>query len=848
MGEVYKAHDQKLGRDVAIKVIPNALALDPEHVGRFRREARLLASQNHPNIASIYALEEFSGKQYLVMELVEGDTLAEYLKRTGAVPLDEALRLCSQIADALEAAHSRRVTHRDVKPANIKITPEGRIKLLDFGLAKIAPMDDQHLPGAAVTTAVTEHGRILGTPAYMSPEQVRGKPADLRTDIWALGCVLFELLASKRPFQGATVSDTMAAILEREPNYGLLPPATPPQVKNLIRGCLAKNAELRYQSMAEVRAALGSIVSRRGSRGLRARWIAAIALAATLASAAVFVPGMRRAAADLVRLNSIPAEKHLAVLPFLNVGNDPMNQVFCDGLIESLTSNLTQLQRFQDTLFVVPSSEVRRQAITSPSEAHRTFAANLAVTGSIQRTGDQVRLTVNLVDARTLRQLGSREIDLSRQDLAGMEDHLLDLVTELLDLQLRPQARSQVNTGKTTVSDAYDAYLQGRGYLRRYDKEGNLQLAIMAFKEALARDSHYAIAYAGLGEAYWRTFDRTKSPEWLELAKDADARAIELNERLAPAHVNLGMTYVSAGRYDAAVQEFQRALQLDSLNPDAYRELASAYEAMNNIKQAEETYKRAIQLRPNDWLSNSQLGVFYYRHGNYEAAEPYFRKIIALTPDNANGYSNLGALYVALRRYPEAENLLKKAIEVKPTDARGYSNLGTLYFQRGRYSDAVPMFEQAVNRSPGPNYTMFGNLADAYRWAPGLEARAAPAYERAIELAEQQLAINPKNASVLSSAAVYRAKLGQKARALQEITLAQSLAPRDTTIAFKAIIVDELLGRRAEAIAAVADLAKHSRVLEQVEAEPELTKLREDPAFIALASKESANADNTKSK
>jgi serine/threonine-protein kinase len=320
------------------------------------------------------------------------------------------------------------------------------------------------------------------------------------------------------------------------------------------------------------------------------------------------------------------------------------------------------------------------------------------------------------------------------------------------------------------------------------------------------------------------------------LAQEASARAIELNDQLASAYVNLGMTYVSSGRNEAATKEFQHALTIDSLNPDAYRELARAYESLNRMKDAESTYQRAIQLRPNDWLSNSQLGVFYYQQGQYAEAERLFQKVISLTPDNVNGYSNLGGLYVAWGRYSQAESLLKKAIEVKPSDSRAYSNLGTLYFQLGRYREAVPMFEQALGKSPGPSFTLYGNLADSYRWAAGYQAKAAPAYRRAIELAEQQLAINPNNPAVLSSIALYWAKLGESEGAKKEIARARKLAPADKTVAVKAAVVLELAGRRADALVVVGELMKSSRA--EIESDPELRKLRQDPVFIRMVSQQ----------
>jgi serine/threonine-protein kinase len=838
MGEVYRAHDGKLGRDVALKTLPYEFACDPGRLTRLRNEARTLASLNHPNIAAIYGLEEFCGRQFLVMELVEGETLAERVNRAGPLPLQEALQISSQVAEGLEAAHLKGVIHRDVKPGNIKVTPAGRVKVLDFGLAKA-------VEGAAVAqdvsqvVPVTECGRIVGTPSYMSPEHARGKPVDQRTDVWAVGCVLFELLTGKRAFRGETNSDIMVAILDREPPWGALPATTPARIRNLLGRCLQKDVGLRFQEMREVRLEVEAIRAGRRSRRSMRTLMALVAVLAVAAGAAL-VPGVRHSLRELIPVSSRWRERHLAVLPFLNVGNDPANQVFCDGLVESLTSSLSQFEGFHASLLVVPSAEVRRQSVASPSQAQRSFGVNLAVTGSVQRTGDEVRVTVNLVDTRTLRQVGSREVGLRRDELFKMEDSLPSMVAELLDMQLTPQASRVLDTGGTRVSDAYDAYLRGRGYLRRYDKQGNLELAITTFKDALQRDSRYGLAYAGLGEAYWRNFDRTKSPEWLELAREANSRAIELSDRIAPAHVNLGMTYVSSGRYDAAVLEFQRALEIDSLNPDAYRELANAYEATNKIKDAEATYQRAIQLRPNDWLSNSQLGAFYYRHGRYAEAEPLFRKVIALTPDNVNGYSNLGGLYVAWGRYGPGEALLKQAVQVKPSDPRGYSNLGTLYFQLGRYPDAVPMFEQAVARSPGPNYTMFGNLADSYRQAPGFQAKAPQTYQHAIELAEQQLAINPNNAAVLSSVAVYRAKLGEKDQALHNITLARGLAPADATIAFKAVLVLELLLRRADALGAIEELLKNGRALDQIQSEPELRNLRRDPTFLRLMSQYAA--------
>jgi eukaryotic-like serine/threonine-protein kinase len=255
MGEVYQAHDPKLGRDVAIKVLPEAFADNSERLSRFQREAKMLASLNHPNIAAIYGLEEDAGRSYLVMELVPGETLAQRVNREGPVPVEEALNIGVQIAEALEAAHEKSIIHRDLKPANVKVTPEGRVKVLDFGLAKaFEGGSQQDLSQAATLSALpTEEGKILGTPAYMSPEQGRGKPVDKRADIWAFGCLLYELLAGQRPFRAETASDTLAKVLEREPDWKTLPPATPAKVQDLLHRCLEKDVNRRLRDIGDGR-------------------------------------------------------------------------------------------------------------------------------------------------------------------------------------------------------------------------------------------------------------------------------------------------------------------------------------------------------------------------------------------------------------------------------------------------------------------------------------------------------------------------------------------------------------------------------------------------------------------
>jgi len=338
MGEVYQAHDTKLGRDVAIKVLPEPFAHDVERLSRFQREAKMLASLNHPNIATIYGLEQSNGTTYLVMELVSGETLAERVKRDGAVPSEEALAICKQIAEALEAAHEKGIIHRDLKPANVKVTPEGKVKVLDFGLAKAFAAETNSDPSNSPTLsmAATMHGVILGTAAYMSPEQARGKAVDKRTDTWAFGCVLYELLAGKQTFQGETVTDILAKVLQGEPDWQLLPRATPLQIRNLLRRCLQKDKTLRLRDAGDARieiqealAAPTDQVPIDGSRWLRWSWrrvaLFSVTAVALLAMGGIAVWNLKPTPAKAVSRTviTLPPGDQLAALDYPAVALSP---------------------------------------------------------------------------------------------------------------------------------------------------------------------------------------------------------------------------------------------------------------------------------------------------------------------------------------------------------------------------------------------------------------------------------------------------------------------------------------------------------------------------------------------
>ncbi|MFQ5824368.1 MAG: protein kinase [bacterium] len=845
MGVVYKAEDTKLKRTVALKFLSPQVLGSEEEKTRFLYEAQAAAALNHPNICTIYEINEAEGQSFIAMEYIEGQSLKEKVE-SGTLTLEEAFNFAIQVVEALQEAHEKGIMHRDIKSANIMVIPTRRnqAKIMDFGLAKLTGR-----------TQLTKIGTTLGTVAYMSPEQARGEGVDNRTDIWSLGVVLYEMLTGELPFKGDFEYAVVYSILNEDPKtISDLRADLPLEFEGIVNKCLEKEPSKRYQTVSELRADLLRVMSVMGwvpsattspmvpapSPRLRLNRRLTVALAGVIMGLLLLllIPTGWHAVEKWLGSEGVPNQKHLLVIPFTNIGDDPTNQAFCDGMVETLTSKVTQLEQFQGSLWVVPTSEVRKRGIASASEAQRAFGVNLVVTGSVQRIGDRFRLTLNLVDAKTLRQLSSSVIDDYMTNVSILQDGVVIKLTEMLDVEVQPQTRRVLTAGGTTVPGAYEFYLQGRGYLQRYEKVENLDTAISLFEQSIEQDTLYALAYTGLGEAYWRKYELTKNPKWVEKAQSSCNRAIQINEHLAPVHVTLGIIHNGTGRYEDALQEFQRASQIDPVNSDAYRGMARTYEALGKLVKAEATYKKAIGLRPTYWAGYNHLGGFYYRQGRYAEAEKMFRQVTELTPDNARGYYNRGAMYYLMGQYELAAALFEKSIAIKPT-AQAYSNLGTTYFMLARYVDAVPMYKKAINLGEN-HYTIWGNLADSYRYTPEYSDKARETYQHAVQLAEKQLVINPNDARLRSSLAVYYANLGNHKKALDEIARAQQLAPEDVTVLFKRVLVFEFVKLHDQALEALKLALQRGYSIEEVRGHPDLSELRKDPRYQRLVMSDGA--------
>ncbi|MDQ6707745.1 MAG: protein kinase, partial [Acidobacteriota bacterium] len=779
MGVVYEALDWRLNRAVAMKFLRPNLVDSRDRIARLEQEALTISALNHPNIATIYGMEESEGERFLVLEYLPGGTLKSRLAPgVPGLPLRQAIDYAIEIADGLAHAHEHGIIHRDIKSSNILFTAAGHAKIVDFSLARQS--DESNVPAEA-----------SGTPPFMSPEQAQGKAIDHRTDIFSFGVVLFEMLTGQRPFQGNDSASVLRQVVHtRAPRLKQFRAGLPESLERAVSKALEKRPDARYQLINQLGADLRSVRKEVETtaeidqtvtldlppRTSRVWW--KVALAALLVAAPLLLfqaPAMRRTAERWLHARPIPAEKRLAVLMFSDSG---AGSGFSDGLIDVLSSKLTQVEQFQGALMVVSPSEVRKSKVKTPSEAGTLLGATLALTGAVQKSGKRVTVLINLVDTRTLTHLRSTSIEADSDDLTVLQEGIAAKTIEMLDIVLAPKEVLALQEGNTKAPGAYWSYVEGRGFLRNSDERNNLDRAAAAFQKAIELDPQYALAYAGLADA-WRTrYIVSRDPEDLEQAFINSSRAVALNGSMADARVSLGLVLTHKGKYEEAESEFEQALKREPVNAEAYRGLARVYELKRRPEKAEATLRRAIDLRPNDWRGYRDLGGYYVRIGPVDKAELPYKKVLALTGGTAAAYNDLGAAYLLLGKYSEAEVQLKKSLETKPI-AMNLSNLGSCYYMQGRYKDAVPPYKKAVEIT-ATNSSWWGNLADAYRWTPEFADRAVAAYRKAIALGNEELTTKPKDDRVRSRVACYYVALQDNKNALKQIRDALKSSPEDS--------------------------------------------------------------------
>jgi len=855
MGVVYRARDQRLDRTVALKFLPPELNASEREKERFLREARTASSLDHPNVGVIHGIEETEdGFTFIVMAFYEGSSLAQPIQK-GSLRVHESIGIARQMAQGLGEAHRHGIVHRDVKPSNVMLTSSGLVKIVDFGLAR------------AMTEQTASHTGVTGTVRYMSPEQAMDRPVDQRSDIWALGVAFGEMLTGNTPFHAESITGMLYAILNEAPK-GL--DRVHPALQPILYRALAKDPERRYASCAEFLADLDAAEKQipadeavadatqklpsaaRGGRtnaqtrrllqeASRGAWgppvrkrspvtnwlLAVLVLLLGLGMALAFITPLREKLVALV--TGAHTEKHVAVLPFDNVGSNPENAALTDGLMDSLAGRLSNLDVGNQSLWVVPNSEVRRRNVNDPGDALKELGANLVVKGSVQRDGNDIRLTVNLIDTKNLRQVGSAMVEDPAGDLSTLEDEAVSRLAKLMNISVT--ADMLHNTGGSLNPAAYEDYLTALGYTQRFDKPGNLDLGIASLKKAIQTDPGFALGYSQLGEVYRLKYVVEQNSHWLDEAQAYCQKASELDNRVPATFVTLARIHDALGKHDLALQEFQHALQLDPKDAAALDGLARSYETSGRIEDAEKTFQDASALRPDEWFGFNELGAFYDRQGKYPQAIAAYQQAIQITPDNAEVYSNLGSVYVdegGAKAMPLAEQALKKSIALSP-GYPAYANLGMLFIQERRYLEGAEAIEQGLKIN-GNDYMAWNDLMIAYEGAKQTD-KAAAARRKAEELAEKVVQLKPRDAVAQSMLADLYAADKMSDKALLRIRTSLALAPDDPNVLSNIGEAYEYLGDREQALKYVERSIAKGYALEDIRNAPGLQGLIADSRF-----------------
>ncbi len=850
MGVVYRARDLKLERNVALKFLPSDLNSNPRDKERFLREARTASSLDHPNIGVIHGIEETAdGHAFIVMAYYDGESLAQRILR-GPLPFHEASDVGCQMLRGLAEAHAKQIVHRDIKPSNVMLTNVGTAKIVDFGLA--------HMISAQTVAQTATQAGVSGTIRYMSPEQTLGKPGTQSSDIWAVGVVLAEMLTGRNPFDRETISAVVLAILNEAPRQL---DSVPSELQGIVYRALSKNPEKRYKHCSEMLADLERVraelpanatagvsstpartrsdISRYVHEATRSALIPASQLRPGLKRWIIAALGLLVVAGGLLLIPSIrermrfvlfgAAEKHIAVLPFDNIGNSPENDALVSGLMDSLAGKLSNLDVGNKSLWVIPTSEVRRLKIADPAAALKELGATLVVKGSVQRDGKDVHLNVNLIDTKNLRQVGSAELEDQAGDLATLQNEAVSRLARLMNLSV--SADMLRNTGGSVNPAAYEDYLKALGYMQRYDKPGNLDLAVVALKNSVHTDPRFALGYAQLGEAYRLKYQVDQDTKWLDEAQAYGQRAVELDNRMPSTYVTLGRIHDEIGKHDLALQEFQHALDIDPKNASALSGLARAYEHSGRIQDAEAAYLKAAALRPDDWDGYNNLGNFYDRQSKYPQSIQAYRKAIELTPDNAQVYLNLGGTYLDwgdAKQYPAAEAAIKKSIELSPSYP-GYANLGDLYFHEKRYADYAAATRKALELND-KDYRVWHNLVAASEWLNDKDAATA-ARKRMLPLVEQATVLKPQDAIAQSTLAMLYAQSNALDKAEARVETSLALAPDDPNVLSNVATTYEMLHDRRRALEYVRIALQKGLPLDEVTNDPAMQQLLKDPNF-----------------
>jgi len=803
MGEAWLAEDRVLHRKLVLKQLkdvsarPDTDSAQTAQSGHLLSEAQRAAAIHSPHIAQVYDVCSHRGEWLVAMEYVAGLNLRAVL----AAPLSATtfFSLAVQMAEAIEAAHASAILHCDIKPENIMVTGQGFVKVLDFGLARM--MATPEGDGETLSLAGAAHA-FAGTPGYIAPEVLRENAPTEQSDIFALGVVLYEMAGGTAPFKGKSLADSVQMTLATDPaTLDLKARGLPAGLNRVLRKALVKDPQQRY---ATVRDLLGDLKSLQHGTAVPARDAGEFSkLALWVGFASVFttfiVVGWM-----LVRRYQVwerhtapsapPKTRLLAVLPFQVIPEDAQLSAYSEGLRDAITTSLAQAAPAAQ-IEVLAASEVRAHALKTPEEAHKELGADLVIDGSYEQHGNQVRIRYELTDASATVSGRPGEVRSTADDPFQLEDDVVAGVLEMLRVSPAAPAATPQRFG-TQVPAAYEAYLQGVGYLRDFDIADNLKKAEEKCSEAAKADPQFAAAYAGLGETQWAEYQASSDAGKIALAGASCGKAMALNAQVAEAQICQGTIDDGTGSAKQAQQEFENALRLDPQSDSALNGLARTYEEMEEPYQAQKVYQQAIEARPFYWANYYALANFLVRRADYAQAERVLQQAVAKFPANSFLVRRLGVVYFLEGKLDAAAASFQSAIQSRP-HAEAYMDLGQVYLHQRKFGAAITALESAATLKPR-SFSIEADLADGYQWN-GETSKAKARYQDAQELSRASLTVNAQDLDALMVAAYCAAALEERREALDSLNAALRHAPEDAEVNYYAARVYARLGDEGSA-------------------------------------------------
>jgi serine/threonine-protein kinase len=840
MGAVYRAWDQELNASIALKVIRPDVIGSPATVEgfeqRFRQELLMARQVTHRNVTRIHDLGNADGVRYITMQFVDGTSLAAIILG-GPLPFTRVQHFAKQLVAGITAAHDVGVIHRDLKPENVLVNALDNLYISDFGLAKSLE--------AATMVPITMPGELIGTPLYMSPEQINGAPADHRSDLYAVGLILFEMATGERPLEANSAIELMyQRVQQPAKDVALLNRNVPEYFRHVVMRCLEREPNNRYvnghQILADLESEHSAPVASKRTVSLtvplpathRSKLAVSLVAFTSLAIAVPTVRWLMPANEERTPTAQFTVQKRIAVLPFKIIGDQTTTLApFAAGIEDALSTKLFQLPG----VTVAAAAAVERAAAKESLAAiAKDLGTPLLISGTLRGDSNGLRVTLNLEDVEAGRRLLSQDFSGLAADMLTLEDQMYSRLIASMGVKPSSDALARGLMHPTENIEAYQLYLRGRNAMRGQQDDQNVKASIGFYEQALKLDPAFARAYAGISDSALRLYRTTKDQSWVEKALAAAQQGQRLDEKLLEVRLALGSVYQATGRTAEAIAELTVASEMAPSSDDVFRRLGRAYLSAGRGDDAVRAYERAVAVNPYYWVSYGALGNAQMQLGQYEAAATVLKKVIELEPSNVSGHNDLGATFLQMGRYDEAAMAFARALEIQPI-AQTYTNLGIANAYAGRHAEAIAAFERAVELNPKADQ-FIGNLGDGYRWG-GHKDKAAAAYDKAIALAVQDLQINPRNAMARGSIALYYAKKGDDAQARRMIVNARAIDNANVNLAYFEATIHSLAGRTQDALALLEEALEAGYPVAAMQSDPDIQRLSTDARFQTIIEK-----------